>query len=81
MPPKTRRAAPKAATRKTAAKRKPRRKIVTVKAKVTITLFKCKRCRRGYNWPFGHVCLIGFTPAQAAAARRNLEAARRARKS
>ncbi len=80
MPPKTRSTtARKPAVRKAPAKRKKARRNI-VKAKVTITLFRCKRCKKGYNWPPSHVCLIGFTPAQAAAARRNLQAARAAKK-
>lgn len=58
--------------------RKRRRKIVTVRVK--FGLFRCKTCRKPYNLPWRHVCMIGFTPAQAAAARRNLEAARRAKR-
>ncbi len=80
MPPKTR----STTARKPAAKRAPaKRKKARKRIKVTIKLpafFTCKRCRKGFNWPFGHVCLIGFTPAQAAAARRNLAAARKAKK-
>ncbi len=81
MPPKTRSTtARKPAARKAPAKRKKaRRKIV--KAKITIALFNCKRCRKPYNLPWRHVCLIGATPAQRAAALKNLAAARQAKKS
>ncbi|WP_062441195.1 hypothetical protein [Herbidospora daliensis] len=79
MPPKTRSTtARKPAVRKAPAKRKKaRRKIV--KARITIALFRCKTCRRGYNWPFGHVCMVGATPAQRAAALKNIALARKAK--
>lgn len=87
MPPKTRQARPKPgsttarkpAAKKASAKRKKRRKIVAVQVNFR-ALFTCKKCRKGYSWPFGHVCMIGFTPAQAAAARKNIALARKAKK-
>ncbi|MBO3751509.1 hypothetical protein J5X84_36015 [Streptosporangiaceae bacterium NEAU-GS5] len=80
MPPKTR----ATTARKPPAKRSPKRKRVTVRSPVTVTLFQCKRCKLKTNNPLRklfHTCMVGFTAAQKAAARRNLEAARKARRS
>jgi hypothetical protein len=73
--------ATKPSPRKTTAKKpapKKRRKIV--KATVKIALFRCSRCRRNYNVPWRHVCMIGFTPAEARRAQRLATQAAKAKK-
>lgn len=81
MPPKTRSTtARKPAAKKAPAKRrKASRKRVSVSVKIR-ALFTCKRCKKGYSLPWAHTCMIGFTPAQAAAARKNIALARKAKK-
>lgn len=69
----------KTPARKPAAKKtttRKRRKIV----KVTFALFRCKRCRRNYNVPWRHTCMIGFTAAEARRAQRLATQARKAKK-
>lgn len=70
----------KTPARKPAAKKptkRKRRKIV--KVSVTFGLFRCKRCRRNYNVPWRHVCMIGFTAAEARRAQRLSTQARKAK--
>lgn len=71
------------ATQKKAPAKKPaprrRRKIVRVSVKY-FGLFTCKTCRRRYTLPWRHTCLLGFTAKEAAASRRNLELARKAKR-
>lgn len=72
------RAKPRTTRKLPARRRRPHKRV-----KVTIALFRCRRCKQAFNNPFKrlfHTCTIGFTAAQRAAARRNLEAARQARK-
>lgn len=67
----------KTPARKPAAKKtRKRRKIVTV----SFALFRCSRCRRNYNIPWRHVCMIGFTAAEARRAQRLATQARKAKK-
>ncbi|MGP3914283.1 hypothetical protein [Nonomuraea sp. 10N515B] len=71
----------KTPARKPAAKKKAarnRRKIVKVSVK--FGLFRCSRCRRNYNIPWRHVCMIGFTSAEARRAQRLAAQARKAKK-
>ncbi len=79
MPPKTR----STTTRKPAAKQAPAkrksRSRKRIKVKVTFALFTCKTCKKPYNLPWFHTCMLGFSAKQAAAARRNLKLAREAK--
>lgn len=62
----------KSPARKPAAKKKPtaRKRRKLVKVAVKFALFRCSRCRRNYNLPWRHVCMIGFTAAEARRAQR-----------
>lgn len=69
------------APKKTPARKPARRKhnkIVRVSVKYA-GLFPCKTCGKRYTLPWRHVCVLELSEKRAAAARRNLEAARKAK--
>lgn len=70
----------KTPARKPAAKKTTRKRRKIVKVAVKFALFRCSRCRRNYNVPWRHVCMIGFTAAEARRAQRLATQARKAKK-
>ncbi len=84
MPPKTRSSTVRKAAAQASPKRRPRRKKVTVRSPISVTLFECPRCKLRTNNPFRrwtHTCLIGWTPAQKRAAGQRTAAQRQASRS
>ncbi|MEV4287323.1 hypothetical protein AB0K40_17600 [Nonomuraea bangladeshensis] len=69
----------KTPARKPAAK-KTARKRRRIKVAVTFALFRCSRCRRNYNLPWRHTCMIGFTAAEARRAQRLAMQARKTKR-
>lgn len=85
---------PASRTRKPTTRKPAKRKRLTVRSPIKLALFKCRRCKLTTNNPLArifHTCLVGFstaqkraigerTAAQKAAARRNLQTARQAKR-